>query len=101
MADNKDPQITAEDFEELKNLVKEQAARIKQLEGNDKPDTPKPQPKATTPKETFSVGKDKYKFTVPRVILPGRGTVNTKDLLKEPAILEELVSKRSGTVAKV
>ena len=94
--------VSQEEFAELKELVKEQSARIKYLEGKlaakpEKKEAAKPQ----TPAETFSVGKEKFKFTVPAIILPGRGTVKTADLLKEPAVLEELVLKKSGAINKV
>jgi hypothetical protein len=92
--------VSPEDFEALKQLVQEQAAKIEELE-QAAPKKPKPEVKLETPKETFTVDDVKYKFTVPQCILPGRGTVATKDLLKEPAVLEELVLKKSGIIKKV
>lgn len=93
--------VSAEDFAELQKLVKQQAQKIEQLEAGAPAAKAEKKEVLQTPKETFTVNKDKYQFTVPALILPGRGTVPTKDLLKEKAVLEELVLKKSGTIKKV
>jgi hypothetical protein len=102
MSDNKNAAaVSSTEFEELKALVAAQAAKIEELSTGETGKTVAKTPeKPKTPTATFKVGSKKYKFTVPVIIIPGRGRVNTEDLLKEPATLEELVLKESGVITQ-
>lgn len=89
----------AEQIEALKNLVQEQGAKLAAI--SEEVPTAKKEEKLETPKGTFKVGKETYKFTVPRFIKPGVGVVRSVDILNgDKAELERLVSIGSTIVAK-
>ena len=87
-----------EQIETLKALIQDQGDQIAALSG----ETEKPveEEKIETPKDTFKVDGNTYKFTVPRYIKPIVGLVLARDALKDPAELERLVTIKSGVVTK-
>ena len=89
----------AEQIEALKNLVQEQGAKLSAI-SDEVPATKKEEP-LETPKGTFKVGKDTYRFTVPKFIKPGVGVVRSVDILNgDKAECERLVAIESLIVTK-
>lgn len=92
-------QEQAEQIKALMEVVKEQGAQLEAIQKSSPP-AQSPVEVLETPKETFTVNKVKYRFTVPKYIKPFEGVILSRDALKDPAELERLVTIRSSVVAK-
>ena len=86
----------------MEQLLKEQAAEIKRLKENPTDSAGKKEKEVIEPpKETFTVGDEKYRFTVGQYIDSHGNTVKARDSLKNVAELERLHSIKSGIIQLV
>lgn len=53
------------------------------------------------PTDTFTVGKKKYKFAVPKFIMPGKGEFTALEALTDNGILAQLVKSGSEVIVEV
>ena len=82
--------------EELREIV--EAGRVNSISTDQKKEE-----KPEIPAETFKIkgSKDEYKFICARFKVPGENPILSKDALKKPQLLAELVKIKSGVIEKV
>ena len=101
MATNKNASVE-DRLAAMEQLIQEQAAEIKRLNENTGEGTTKKEKEVIEPpKETFTVGDVKYRFTVGQYIDNHGNTVKARDSLKNVAELERLHAIKSGIIQLV